>query len=152
MGNERSFLGNERLLLGIIGVFGFFGISFLLLEGFGLRGSGGLVGVSKISNKWPLCFKGGEASQQFRSTSPSFESPNRLGVIPEGVLSLEASPQAQESLKSLDFQDTWSDSPHFFHSRGGALTTLWLRWAKSPIASVQRTHAANSRRPFHSST
>ena len=51
MGNERLLLGNERLLLGIIGVFGFFGISFFVRwGGFGLRGSGGPVGVSKISN------------------------------------------------------------------------------------------------------
>ena len=34
MGNERLLLGHERLLLGIIGVFGFFGFSFLLLGGF----------------------------------------------------------------------------------------------------------------------
>ena len=33
MGNERLLLGNERLLLGIIGVFGIFGISFFFVAG-----------------------------------------------------------------------------------------------------------------------
>ena len=50
LGNGRLLLGNERLLLGIIGVFGVFGISFFVAGWvLGLRGSGGPVGVSKIS-------------------------------------------------------------------------------------------------------
>ena len=46
MGNERLLLGNEHLLLGVTGVFGFFGIFFCVAGGFwDSVGRGGPVGV-----------------------------------------------------------------------------------------------------------